>query len=172
MHPYIQLFLILSGLYLLVIWGPRRLRRQREMRRQMKQRQKDQVDKHLARDAIESALVDFHELSRQMTAQLDTKISLLKELLFQADEKIRKLENFSQIEVSSDGEEVANIKISEESSKDSSFTRLQQLRQRHEAVFNLLDRGESLENIAKQTGQPIGEIKLLAGMQKQHPASS
>lgn len=122
--------------------------------------------------------VQMHELARDATAQLDTKLRLLAELIRQADQCAARLtEAVARAEHSAgspasagdrlwsppercesgmelDGEDVAHVRHHATAVDDP----------RYREIYALADDGYSTAAIAHRTGQPIGEVELILSL--------
>lgn len=138
------------------------------------------------RHDMEQLLVDIESMCREITARIDTKMRVLNELIIQADERIKKLESTGKVDAQNKSElknkEMIKKEVKEAlpstgpaiietqekveappspgEEENQSFDK----DARFEKVFMLADSGADLVTIAKETGMPKGEIKLILGL--------
>jgi len=97
-------------------------------------------------------LVELEQMSRQMTAQLDTRARKLELLIKEADEKIAALQNHG------DGRAILPTFVQTETAPGMSARAADP---RHAEVYDLADAGQSARQIAQQLSRPQGEIELI-----------
>ena len=100
--------------------------------------------------------VKMHEISQEVLAKLDTKMSALMTLTRQAQEKIERLEELlaaaGQLPL---GEKPSAARLSAPAGETSPID------PRHAAVYELADQGFSATTIAHRTSRPLAEIERL-----------
>ena len=120
-------------------------------------------------------LVEFAEMARQMTGQLDTRAAKLEALLREADEKVALLRSLGGaggmaggggfggggphgvlVEAKLLESDAVPMRAAEESPSV--------VDPRHAEVYDLADEGQSAQDIARQTGRPRGEIELILAL--------
>jgi len=104
----------------------------------------------LRRD-LEALLVELQELSRKISAQIDTRFAKLETVIRDADRRIAVLERLNQQADAQTG------KIRVDTVKDDI---------RHDAVYELADVGKSSVEIAKELGKTPGEVELILNLRK------
>ena len=102
---------------------------------------------------MESLLVELSEMSRQITAQLDTRAAKLEALIHEADEKISVLRQGSQMPTQAVTANVAPPQWTAAS-----------IDPQHEAVYALADQGKPTAEIARQLNRPNGEVELILAL--------
>ena len=125
---------------------------------------------------MSNLLVEFAEMARQMTGQLDTRAAKLEALLREADEKLAALraetgrgepEDAPARAVDrgfhSPADEPADVQLVVASSSARAAT-LAETDARHAAVYALADDGHSAHDIARQLDRPSGEIELILAL--------
>ena len=154
--------------------------------RPMRAKKKDPLEKPapepgLARQrAVErdmsNLLVEFAEMARQMTGQLDTRAAKLEALLHEADEKIAELRAMAegrtvvgggrQVLVEAKVREAAAVALTEAVAVGRlAFDDVASgIDPRHAEVYDLADGGQSAQDIARQTGRPSGEVELILAL--------
>jgi hypothetical protein len=129
--------------------------------RPMMKRKKDPLEKSAVPSSLaqqrsverqmQNILVELSEMSRQITAQLDTRAAKLELLIKDADERIAKLQ--------------ASVPVS-----DAPFApRLPAepvVDPRYAEVYSLADQGRSATEIAAALNQPYGEIDLILKLRR------
>ncbi|TET35608.1 MAG: hypothetical protein E3J72_10690 [Planctomycetota bacterium] len=149
----------------------------------------DRTQTHTVRRELEQLLIDIEAMCRDITARLDTKIHVLNELLIEADDKINELEKVepksppdaktsekstSERKKPQAGPDVSSVVIPDsgeqvepepatEAKQDGTDKPLED-DPRFEKIFKLADSGTDLVSIARETGMPKGEIKLILGL--------
>jgi len=104
---------------------------------------------------MQSLLVELSEMSRQITAQLDTRAAKLEILLKEADEKI------AQLKAACGGAAQASL---EKHSSEPISAQEQPDDPRHADVYALADQGRDVGEIAVQLGRPRGEVELILAL--------
>ena len=118
--------------------------------------------------------VQMHETARDLSAQLDSKMSALQALIAEADRAAARLE--AAMAEPSDapqrpdelrrqpGDQAAALKSPQAEAPPSASPARSSVRHRHEEVYTLADYGLDAAEIAGRTGSPIGEIELILGL--------
>jgi hypothetical protein len=102
-------------------------------------------------------LVELEQMSRQMTAQLDTRAAKLEMLIKEADAR---LESLRQAAANPITPGAVQAMTAPHEAQDS----------RHAEVYLLADQGHTARQIAQIMGRPYGEIELILALQaKNHP---
>lgn len=116
---------------------------------------------------VERWQVDMHDLARELSAQLDSKLSALQYLVNLADERIAQLQSLTAQSSTSPGvarKASTDATQAEPLAHSASIT----LPTKHEAraaeIYALADAGESSQAIAAIVGAPIGEVELVLGL--------
>ncbi|MGA2256501.1 MAG: hypothetical protein ABSG53_17775 [Thermoguttaceae bacterium] len=130
--------------------------------------------------------VEMHETARQLSAQLDAKLSLLQSLIVEADRAAARLENVldraypslppgSQAESLLPGTghardvrhevETAVIESNRSFSEDEPSPTTDRVRRREE-IYGLADYGFAAEEIARRVGSPVGEVELILSLRE------
>jgi len=130
------------ALYMLVTVQARR-RRAREREREIMPGSKGRGDEDL-RATMERLVLELEELSREISAKIDTKMRTLEVLIQQADERIEALTKLTP--------------ASEEKRRE--------LASKYGEVYELADSGASLDEIAKKTGMHAGEVELILSLRR------
>lgn len=109
----------------------------------------------LRRD-LESLLVELQELSRKISAQIDTRFAKLETVIRDADRRIAVLERLNRqadIKTGSIPQETPTSDI------------------RHSAVYELADTGLTSVDIAKELGKTPGEVELILNLRNKGEAA-
>lgn len=129
---------------------------------------------------MSNLLVELSEMTRQLTAQLDTRSAKLEVLLREADEKLAAL----RAEAGGSSEGVGRHELPLRHSVDRGFhtpaedhhdrlllsdtavssTSLVEIDRRHAAIYELADEGHNAHEIARQLDRPSGEIELILAL--------
>ena len=121
---------------------------------------------------IGALLVEVQDISRKMNAQLDTKFCKLERVIRDADERIAGLDRLLR---ASEGRSVCDVTVGEadkEAADANSRRTSGGEKHRHAQVYQLADAGFSAVEIAEQTGQTTGEIKLILAVRRKSAAPS
>lgn len=105
---------------------------------------------------MQSLLVELSEMSRQITAQLDTRSTKLEILLREADDKIAELRALS---TAAPGE----ARSTESFTPPAAPSALDD-DPRHASVYRLADQGMPSQQIATELGRPNGEVELILAL--------
>ena len=121
------------------------------------------------RQQMERLLVEIHDVSREMNARLDTKISVLNSLVNEADEKIRRLEKLSRETGRGSGSPVPAVPEPTSDAPPEPRPQDDPLSepdpgQRYAEIYALSDQGLDAHQIAQKTGQHPGEVQLILGL--------
>ena len=120
---------------------------------------------------FETLLVEFSEMSRQMTAQLDTRSAKLEALIQDADERIARLDALSQ-----QAPPRPNFAISAEPAatkpaidpvviaRADDVAPSPPIDPGHAEVYRLSDDGQGVHAIATALGRPSGEVELILAL--------
>ena len=116
---------------------------------------------------MSNLLVELSEMARQMTAQLDTRSAKLELLIREADARIAALRSGSPAPAiapdSAVDEPLQGVIIEAKASLNGSLHE-QKVDPRHAQIYDLADEGHSPQEIARQLGQPSGEIELILAL--------
>lgn len=113
---------------------------------------------------METLLVELSEMSRQMSAQLDTRATRLELLLKDADEKIAILKELSahpprpfEIDKPLRDEQVQEI---------APKAPMLDLDPTHAEIYRLADEGRSVSHISSALNRPSGEVELILALRQ------
>ena len=117
---------------------------------------------------VSTLLVELSEMTRQMTAQIDTRAAKLEALIHEADEKIAMLRSLGQDAPSRWGPQGVLIEakalesdaVPMRPAEDS----VSSVDPRYAEVYDLADEGQTPQDIARQTGRPRGEVELILAL--------
>lgn len=155
----VPLGIVLLAIYLLMS----SLRKRRE--RQSDQEPRDSTlragaapanDSQRMRRDLESLIVELQELSRTISAQIDTRFAKMEAVMRDADRRIATLTRLTR-----DAEDHAR-QAEGRIEGDSSVPTDQDVR--HTVVYELADGGASAVEIAKRLGRTTGEIELILNL--------
>ena len=104
---------------------------------------------------MQNVLVDLSAMSRQITAQLDTRAAKLEALIREADEKIALMKSVQSSALPPSGL-AFQVDSPEPPPSDP----------RHAQVYALADQGRSSMEIAQQLNRPSGEIELILALRR------
>lgn len=111
---------------------------------------------------MQNVLVELSEMTRQISAQLDTRAGKLEALMKEADEKIAALKAMSASGPAMTPPSAASLA----SSSQPMATPASSLDPRHAQVYALADQGRSSREIAQQLQRPSGEVELILALRK------
>jgi len=110
---------------------------------------------------MQHLLVELSEMSRQISAQLDTRAQKLQMLIQDADERIAELKRLEQ---------QRNLPRSEPIWTTTAQPIIREapppepVDEQHQRVYTLADRGKTAGEIAKELNQPRGEVDLILAL--------
>jgi hypothetical protein len=122
-------------------------------------------------------LVELEKMARQMNAQLDTRAARIEELIRQADERLAMLNEALGKEggrsprdyprdESSGGAELEAVKDEAMEVEEPPPPAPIPIDPRHAAVYRLADQGHTAGEIAREVGQPAGEVELILALRR------
>ena len=114
---------------------------------------------------MQSLLVELSEMSRQITAQLDTRSAKLELLIKEADEKIAALHRAGN--GSMQGSAVSAVTPASDPVEMPVVPAPLELDPRHVQVYALADEGQDASAIASALGRPRGEVELILALRGQ-----
>jgi hypothetical protein len=109
---------------------------------------------------MQNLLVELSEMSRQITAQLDTRSAKLELLIKEADEKIAALKRLGASEASAPASPI----LEDPEPAGSLPPAPVEIDPRHAAVYSLADEGRDIGEIATTLGRPRGEVELILAL--------
>jgi hypothetical protein len=116
---------------------------------------------------MQNVLVEMSEMTRQISAQLDTRAAKLEALIREADEKIAALNGSPVVRSSSNAAPGVRNPLAAMSDPPPSHSADQPiLDPGHALVYALADRGRSLTEIAQELNRPSGEIELILALRR------
>ena len=112
---------------------------------------------------MQNLLVELAEMSRQITAQIDTRAAKLEALIHEADARIAELKTAG---ISSGGSSFQTIQPASypASTSHSASGAIEQPGSHHSDVYALADQGRDAYEIAAQLGRPRGEVELILAL--------
>ena len=140
--------------------------------------------------SLEKLMVELFDMSRDINAQLDTRMAALQHLLREADDKIRQLkeagadsarqeqprptppEEPQQPAPDAPADETPNDDSAPGETDDRPADKTPLLKTgtaadpEHREIYRLADEGRTSTEIARQTGRPIGEVQLILDLRK------
>jgi hypothetical protein len=120
--------------------------------------------RHVERE-MQHLLVELSEMSRKMTAQIDTRATKLELLIEEADAKIEQLRALSaaagpsareRFRIDRDPDDAAPVLVPADRNRSTD--------PRHEEIYSLADQGRSPAEIADGLHRPRGEIELILAL--------
>ncbi|HEY5314452.1 MAG TPA: hypothetical protein VIK18_18105 [Pirellulales bacterium] len=132
---------------------------------------------------IEQWEVRMHEVARELSAQLDSKIVAVELLVREAQEQIARWQRLTaagQPSAPPQGDNIPNelapaahvgtqAAALARSSSPRPHVLARSSSRRHQEVYALSDAGQSSAAIAAQLGSPIGEVELILGLRRDQP---
>lgn len=118
-------------------------------------------------------LVELTDMTRQVSAQLDTRAARLEVLIQQADQRIATLQGLNNqrggdpntsSSLGMQGNGSFNTSFSSPGDSGASAASAAPIDPRHAEVYALSDQGNSLPEIAARLGRPNGEIQLILAL--------
>ena len=169
----------------LVLWGTRR--RVARSQRQNAPRPREDAGVRDVRQTMERLLIELHDVSREMNARLDTKISVLNNLVREADDRIERLEALARQSrpeapdasrgagPGSSGQRDRDTRPSDTWHGGAPDPRTDappgrdRPSERYAEIYALADQGLDARQIAEKTGQHTGEVELILGLRAKRP---
>jgi hypothetical protein len=157
-----QPYAVLAGLLLITFSLVMRLRKRVRAAAERPARSRDRRpggdEENPLRRSMEQLLVELQGLSRQINAQLDTKMRALTQLTDEARREIERLERLLE-------EAQAGLPRAEASAPaPAAEPGPAPPDPRPRRVYELADAGLGAVEIARQTGQPVGEVELILSL--------
>jgi DNA-binding NarL/FixJ family response regulator len=109
---------------------------------------------------MQNVLVELSDMSRQITAQLDTRAAKLEALIREADEKIAAMKSAQSLSAFPSAFPASTLPPLVDSPEPSPGD------PRHAEVYDLADQGRSSMEIAQQLNRPSGEIELILALRR------
>jgi DNA-binding NarL/FixJ family response regulator len=109
---------------------------------------------------MQNVLVELSDMSRQITAQLDTRAAKLEALIREADEKIAAMKSAQSSSAFPSAFPASTLPPLGDSPEPSPGD------PRHAEVYTLADQGRSSMEIAQQLNRPSGEIELILALRR------
>jgi predicted transcriptional regulator len=100
------------------------------------------------KDELDQILVDIQEISREHIAKMDSRISVLNQLLSEADRKIRQIESLLKRIESASTEKLSTVFMNP----------------LHEKVLQYANQGMNVAQICSKTGLERGEVELVLSL--------
>lgn len=139
-------------------------RAQRPRREPVPQPRPQSMEREMRRD-LESLMVELQELSRKISAEIDTRFVKLETAIRDADRRIATLNRLAR------GQETASFADLPAASSAGEFDPGVAADTRHQVVYELADAGFSPVEIARDLGKTPGEVELILNLRrKPHPA--
>lgn len=150
--------LAMAALYLFV-YRPMKNKRKRDPMNDAPSRTTLAQQRHVERE-METLLVELSEMSRKMTAQIDSRSAKLELLIQEADAKIEQLRAL-QASTPKSHVERFRMDVTPSPVPDDIATTIDP---RHAEVYQLADQGRSTAEIADGLRRPRGEIELILAL--------
>lgn len=112
---------------------------------------------------MQNLLVDFTEMARTMSAQLDSRAAKLEALIEQADQRLAQLRS-AGVTIPSIDQQPRMKLVTDDPPPDPSQTNPDQTDPRHAEVYALADEGRGAGEIAARLNRPSGEIELILAL--------
>jgi hypothetical protein len=107
--------------------------------------------------SMQNLLVELADMSRQITAQLDTRSARLEALIEDADRKIEELRRAQR-------SPAATAPLEKDGALTPTQIEAAPIDPRHAEIYALSDGGKSVHDIAQQLDRPRGEIELILAL--------
>jgi hypothetical protein len=158
----VPLMVILS-ISVLLLWSARRRIRERGRQEQRASAQREPPalapgEKAQLRRDLESLIMELQELSRKISAEIDTRFAKLEAALQDADRRIAVLNRLTR----QTGESAAKPSPSASTVRGSDSPE-----ERYTAIYELADVGFTPVEIARDLGRTPGEVELILNLRKQ-----
>lgn len=113
---------------------------------------------------MENLLVELSEMTRQMTAQLDTRAAKLEALIADADHRIATLKKISASQSMDESPAVPLSTVALSSGTLSTVYRDIDTAPEHEPIYRLAEQGQTVADIASKLNRPSGEVELILAL--------
>lgn len=117
---------------------------------------------------MQNLLVELSEMTRQISAQLDTRSTKLELLLQEADEKIAELKRLQAPRAEAAPAELpGRMSAPPATAPEPKLAELEELEEtddRYLRIYDLSDEGRSAGEIAREFGLPQGEVELILAL--------
>jgi hypothetical protein len=132
-------------------------------------------DQHKLRQSMDELLVQLEEVSRRVSAQVETKFAKLETVIRDADDRIAQLETLLQRLYGKQAEPPAPAAPAARTSKKrgadvEAFSAEQAADEpadpRFRRVYELVDAGASPIRAAEELGMPLGEVELILNLRR------
>jgi hypothetical protein len=168
---------VAAMVFVLVVTWMLLLRANRNMRKnrseplpsvQAKQQEANKTSRGATAGELERWEVRMYDLARDLSAQLDSKMSALQHLVNLADQRIAELQRLSSQTESHVvngglGTQAERLAQSAGGSSDKNPMRDSS---RQQQVYDLADAGHTSQSIAAIVGSPVGEVELMLGLRQ------
>lgn len=118
--------------------------------------------------SLEKLMVELFDMSRDINAQLETRISTLHELIRQADGRIRELQGLTGQKKTPD--RPASVPLADLKPRAPGERPLLKTATsadpEHRKIYDLSDQGMTLSEISRATGRPLGEVQLILDLRR------
>ncbi len=121
-------------------------------------------EEHAMKGDMEELMVQLQELSRNISAQIDTKFAKLEASIRSADERIEKLQRLQR---ATEGQPTIDTVITDDIAPEPTSTRPpkpEPADPQHDQIYTLADAGDSVVQIAQEIGKSPGEIELILSL--------
>ncbi len=114
---------------------------------------------------MQNLLVELSEMTRQISAQLDTRSQKLQMLIVDADERIAELKKLANLPpAAAPAEPWAMTASSSVSSVPRNIPIPDPVDEQHRPIYALSDQGKSAGDIARELSRPRGEVELILAL--------
>jgi hypothetical protein len=113
---------------------------------------------------MQNVLVELAEMSRQISAQLDTRASRLEQLIKEADEKLAALKSATGNGQATPPPAPAALHRDPPPEEPALGPATNSVESQHADVYALADQGRSPREIAERLNRPSGEIELILAL--------
>jgi len=165
-----MLALAFGALYIFVLRPMKSRKRKSDPMEELPFRKNMAQQRHVERE-MQNLLVELSEMSRKMTAQVDSRTTKLEVLLEEADAKIAELRALSEnVPRPTDRYRADPADLAMGATHTSSALRTKNLTTepavdpRHAEIYSLADQGRTPAEIADRLRRPRGEIELILAL--------
>jgi small-conductance mechanosensitive channel len=123
-------------------------------------------ERHVERQ-MQNLLVELSEMTRQISAQLDTRSQKLQLLIQDADERIAQLQQMEKQGMRSPP--MVESVWSAPAAPSRPPPPAEPVDEEHQKVYALADRGQNAGDIAKELNRPRGEVELILALRPKAP---
>ena len=138
----------------------------RDVAREQLARLRDQKE---VRNSMDELLLQLEQLQRNVNAQLDTKFARLEQVIADADDRIRTLQQLQggqPVPVQPSAAEAYAEDLQRPLAREGSGPSQEPLTEEHRRVYAMHDAGSTPLEVAEALGLPLGEVEVILQLRR------